>query len=207
VTYSTFDPQSSDVLRLDFVPQSVTANGRPLVREKSLPPTGSGFTFDEATHVLRIRHDAARDIDIQGIGGSAHPLYLTFDNPHLGAGTVLEGAYPSGVIDWPRGEWKIAAPDGRFGTFNLIPADSAPARLDFAFHAPRIFVGIDVYNGGASEAAVTIRSENLPDVTATLRPGELRRVRTLWTDPASKITIQTKNGDGLRFDNLTYLYP
>ena len=30
VTYSTFDPQSSDVLRLDFVPEFVTANGKPL---------------------------------------------------------------------------------------------------------------------------------------------------------------------------------
>ena len=34
VTYSTFDQQSSDVLRLDFVPDSVTANGKPLGRRK-----------------------------------------------------------------------------------------------------------------------------------------------------------------------------
>jgi len=54
VTYSTFDPESTDVLRLDFVPESVRANGRPLTRLKALPSTGSGFVFDESTHVLRI---------------------------------------------------------------------------------------------------------------------------------------------------------
>jgi hypothetical protein len=126
VTYSTFDPQSTDVLRLDFVPDSVTADGRPLARTKTLPDTRSGFTFDDATRVLRIRHDAARDIDVQGSGGNAHPLYVTFDDPHLAAGTALDGAYPSGVIDWPKDEWKIGVPEGKFGTFNLIPASPAP---------------------------------------------------------------------------------
>ena len=207
VTYSTFDPQSIDVLRLDFVPESLTANGRRLNRESGLPPTGSGFVFDDATRVLRVRHDAARDIDIQGRGGSAPPLYLTFDSPHLAAGTALEGAYPSGVIDWPRDEWEIGVPDGKFGTFNLIAADPKLAKLDFIFHSPRIFAGIDVYNGGASDARVTIRSENVPDVETSLRPGELRRIRTFWKEPVSQVVLKLKNGDGLRFDNLAYSYP
>src|SRR5271169_5042346 len=175
VTYSTFDPESADVLRLDFVPESVIADGRPLARTKVLPSTGSGFTFDDATHVLRIRHDAARDIDVQGSGGNAHPLYVTFDDPHLAAGTALDGAYPSGVIDWPHDEWKIGIPEGKFGTFNLIPANPAPGQLEFSFHSPRIFAGIDVYNGGSSEATVTLRSEKLTDVVVSVHPGELRR--------------------------------
>ena len=207
VTYSTFDPESTDVMRLDFVPESVSANGRPLARGKTLPSTGSGFVFDDATHVLRIRHDAARDIDIQGSGGSAHPQYVTFDDPHLSAGTILEGGYPSGVIDWPGGQWKIGIPEGKFGTFNLIPADPAEERLELRFHSPRILDGIDVYNGGASEATITIRSENASAVAATLRPGELRRIRTSWKDTASVVTIELKNGNGIRFDNLAYFYP
>ncbi|HLW85557.1 MAG TPA: hypothetical protein VKR60_10110 [Candidatus Sulfotelmatobacter sp.] len=207
VTYSTFEPQSTDVLRLDFVPDSVTANGWPLTRQKTLPSTASGFTFEDATHVLRIRHSTARDIDIQGCGGSAPPLYVTFDNPHLAAGTVLEGAYPSGVIDWPKGEWKIGIPDGKFGTFNLIPTDPTQEHLDLAFHSPRVFVGVDVYNGGSSEATLTLRSGNLPDVAVSLHPGELRRIRTLWKDPTWQVTLELKNGENLRFDNLAYLYP
>jgi hypothetical protein len=212
VTYSTFDPVSTDELRLDFVPQSVTANGRPLPREKILPTTGSGFAFDDAAHVLRIRHDSARDIDIQGSGGNTPLLYVTFDDPHLAAGTVLEGAYPSGVIDWGSDEWKIGIPEGKFGTFNLIPANSTPARLQFTFYSPRMFAGIDVYNGGSSEATINVRSEKLPDVFVTLHPGELRRVRTSWKEPTSQITIELQNGnnfrfDNIRFDNLAYFYP
>lgn len=207
VTYSTFDSESTDVLRLDFVPDAVTANGRPIPRAKVLPATGSGFVFDDSTHVLRIRHDGARDIDIQGKGGNGHPLFVTFDDPHLPAGTGLDGAYPSGVIDWPKGEWKIGIPGGNFGTFNLIPGDPKPGRLEFTFHSPRMFAGIDVCNGGSAEATVTIRSENQPDVVVTLHPGELRRVRTAWKETASRVTLEFQNGDGLRFDNLAYFYP
>jgi hypothetical protein len=207
VTYSTFDPESTDVLRLDFAPESVTANGRPLTRQQTLPSTGSGFIFDESKKVLRIRHDTARDIDIQGSGGSARPQYVTFDDPHLAAGTALAGAYPSGVIDWPKGEWKIGVPEGKFGTFHLIPADPALEKLEFSFPSPRVFVGIDIYNGCASEATVSIHSENEPPTATTLRPGELRRIRTSWKETTSRVTIELKNGDGLRFDNLAYFYP
>jgi len=207
VTYSTFDPESTDVLRLDFVPESVTAHGRPLTRATSLPLTGSAFVFDESTHVLRIRHEAVRDIDIQGSGGREPPLYVTFDDPHLAAGTALAGAYPSGVIDWPHGEWKIGLPEGKFGTFNLISVDPSQERLEFSFHSARVLAGIDAYNGGSSEATVTLLSGNAAPATVTLHPGELRRIRTLWKETTSQVTLELKNGDGLRFDNLAYSYP
>ena len=207
VTYSTFDPESTDVLRLDFVAESVTAHGRPLTRATTLPLTGSAFVFDEATRVLRIRHEGACDIDIQGNGGREPPLYVTFDDPHLAAGTALAGAYPSGVIDWPQGEWKIGLPEGKFGTFNLISADPPQERLEFSFHSPRVLAGIDVYNGGSSEATVTVRSGDGVPAIVTLHPGELRRIRTLWKETTSQVTLELKNGDGLRFDNLAYLYP
>src|SRR6202035_1173286 len=83
VTYSTFDPQSSDVLRLDFVPEFITANGKPLNRRKDLDQ--HGFIFDDSTRVLRIRHDDARNIDVQGKGGNVPPQYVSFDDPHLPA--------------------------------------------------------------------------------------------------------------------------
>jgi hypothetical protein len=218
VTYSTFDPQSTDVLRLDFVPDSVNANGRPLARMQSLPSTGSGYVFDEATRVLRIQHDAARDIDIQGLGGNARPLYVTFDNPHLAAGTLLDGAYPSGIINWRQGEWKIGVPDGKFGTFNLVPAAAAPQQLHISFYAARIFDGIDVYNAGCVGSTIKFRSDNEPDYISTLRPGELRRIRTHWKKTTSEVVIDmnnddvnngndAKSGNSLRFDNLAYSFP
>ena len=202
VTYSTFDPQSSDVLRLDFVPEFITADGKPLSRRKDLDQPG--FTFDEATRVLRIRHDTARDIDIQGKGGNLLPDYVSFDDPHLAVGTVLNGQYPSGVIDWGEGHWRINVPEGRFGTFNLALTDAKAVAAEFRFYSPRIFMGVDVYNGGTSEATVTIHSPEIREISFTIKPGQLQRLRTGWRDPSSSVIFELENGEGLRFDNLAY---
>ena len=202
VTYSTFDPASSDVLRLDFVPDFITANGKPLTRRKDLDQPG--FTFDDVTHVLRIRHDDARDVDVQGKGGNTPPQYITFDDPHLPAGTVLNGEYPSGVIDWGTDAWRINVPEGGFGTFNLALTDAKAKTAEFRFYWPRIFVGVDVYNGGPSDATVTIHSPEIREISFTIKPGQLQRLRTGWRDPSSSVIFEFKNGEGLRFDNLAY---
>jgi len=207
VTYSTFDPDSADVLRLDFVPDSVTANGRPLSRRSDLDQPG--FNFDDKTHVLRIRHDGARDISINGSGGNAPPLYITFDDPHLPAGTHLDGQYPSGVINWSTDQtdqWRINVPEGAFGTFNLALVDPRASSAQFSFYSPRIFVGIDVFNSGASDATLTIHSPEIRETAYVIKPGELRRIRTGWANPSSSVIFDFKNGEGLRFDNIAYLH-
>jgi hypothetical protein len=208
VTYSTFDPESTDVLRLDFVPESVTADGKLLSRRKGKDDKDldqPGYRFDDSTHVLRIRHDHAKDIDIHGRGGQSAPKFVTFDQPHLPAGTILSGQYPAGVIDWPADEWRVGVPQGKFGTFNLCLADPKAVAGEFLFYAPRVFVGVDVYNGGSLEATLTIRSPNIREISLALKPGELRRVRTGWRDPSSAVLFDLKNGGELRFDNLAYL--
>jgi hypothetical protein len=204
VTYSTFDPQSTEVLRLDFVPDFVTANGNPLSRRKDLEQTG--YVFDESTHVLRIRHDQANDIDIQGKDGQSPPQYVTFDDPHLTAGTVLNGQYPSGVISWAANQWRVDVPQGKLGTFNLALVDPSAGSAEFSFYAPRVFVGVDVYNRGPSEVVLAIHSPNIRETSFVLRPGELRRVRTGWHDPSSTVVFDLKGGESLRFDNLAYLH-
>ena len=221
VTYSTFDPQSSDVLRLDFVPEFITADGKPLTgrRNKNNNPDGNnndsngreksldqpGFTFDDSTRVLRIRHDNARSIDIQGKAENAPPEYVSFDDPHLPAATVLKGQYPSGVIDWGSGQWRINVPEGPFGTFNLTFVDPNATTADFRFYSPQIFAGVDVYNGGAADAAITFRSPETREVSFTVKPGQLQRLRTGWRDASSNVTFQLKNGEAIRFDNLAYV--
>ena len=202
VTFSTFDPASSDVLRLDFVPESVMANGKPMTRRDNLDQPG--YTFDKETHVLRIRHDDARDIDVQGAEGTVPPQLITFDDPHLAAGTFLQGQYPSGVIDWAPGEWRIGVPRGGFGTFNLVLVDPKAGTAEFRFYWPRIFVGVDVYNDSATDATVTMHSAEMREVTFTVKAGELRRLRTGWQDPSSSVRFDFTNGAGLVFDNLAY---
>jgi len=204
VKYSTFDTDSTDVLRLDFVPESITSGGRPLQRQQKL--SAEGFTFDDATHVLRIHHTSSRDVEIRGRGGNAVPLYITFDDPHMAAGTVLRGEYPKGLITWPDGEWTIGVPHGKFGTFNVTLKDPGARSAELHFVQPKVFLGFDICNEGDTSTTVTVRSDGAVE-TYRLKPGELRRVRNRWNSPSSDVRFEFENGQSLRFDNLAYRFP
>jgi hypothetical protein len=205
VTYSTFDTNSTDVLRLNFVPDSINAGGRPIARRED--PQREGYVFDEKTRTLRIRHTSSRDIDIQGKSDQIPPSFITFDDPHLPAGTPLVGQYPSGVIDWGGGEWQIGTPFGKFGTFTLVPSDAKGKQAEFHFYAPRIFEGVDVYNDADSDATLTVRSAETREATYTIKAKGLLRLRTGWREPSSKVVFEFTNGSALRFDNVAYCYP
>ena len=205
VTYSTFDADSTDVLRLNFVPLAVNVGGKPISRSKNL--AHEGYSYDDSTRVLTIRHIASREVDIQGVSAEMPPTYITFDDPHLAAGTSLVGQYPSGVIDWGDGEWKIGTPFGKFGTFTLFVTDPKARGVGFHFYAPRIFIGMDVYNDADSDAKLTIRSPETRDVSFTVKPKELRRIMTKWREASSQVFFDITNGEGLRFDNLAYARP
>jgi hypothetical protein len=202
VTYSTFDTESTDVLRLDFPPSSVTVGGKAVTRRKDVQQ--QGYTFDDAAWVLTIRHTTSRDVDIQGKSNVVPPSYITFDDPHLPAGTRLSGQYPSGVIDWGQDEWQIGTPYGKFGTFTLALVDPQARQGQFHFCTPRVFDGMDVYNGGDAEATIVIRSPEIREISFTIKPNELRRVRTAWRDPSSVVSFEITNGQAVRFDNLAY---
>ncbi len=203
VTYSTFDDESTDVLRLNFAPDSVTVGGKTITRQKDLAK--QGYKFDDATRVLTIYHTTSRDVDIQGKSNLVPPSYITFDDPHLSAGTPLQGQYPSGVIDWGKGEWQIGTPHGKFGTFTLALTNPKAQQAEFNFYNPHVFAGVDVYNGGEADATITIRSPENRQLSFTIRPQELRRLRTEWHDPGLRVSFDIANGQSLRFDNLAYL--
>jgi hypothetical protein len=205
VTYSTFDAESTDVLRLNFTPESVRVGGKTIERHRTLDQ--EGYTFDEKTHALYLHHSNSRDVDIQGKSDQISPRYITFDDPHLTAGTHLDMQYPSGIVDWGKGEWQIDTPFGKFGTFTLALSDSKTRRVEFAFSIPLVFSGIDVYNDGDKDATLTISSPEIREISFPIKGKEIRRIRTGWRDPSSKVVFQFVNGEGLRFDNLAYLRP
>jgi hypothetical protein len=205
VTYSTFDADSTDVLRLDFVPDVITVGGKTISRRENLQK--EGYVFNDKAQTLSIRHTSSRDVDIHGKSGAAPLSYITFDDPHLPAGTHLLGEYPSDVIDWGSSDWRIGTPFGKFGTFTLELTDANAKHAELTFYAPRIFAGIDVYNDGPNDATLTIRSAEMSDVTVTIKPKDLRRVRTDWRAASSKVSFDIANGQALRFDNLAWLHP
>ena len=62
VSYTTWDPASTEVFRLSSVPGEVLANGIPLPRRADLAQPG--WTYDENSGVLRVRHDSATQIQV-----------------------------------------------------------------------------------------------------------------------------------------------
>jgi hypothetical protein len=202
VTYSTFDDSSTEVLRLLFVPDSVSAGGRELRRRADLQQ--EGYTFDDATRVMRIRHDHSRDVDIQGTAGEPVPLIVDFDNPHVGANVKLRGEYPSGVIDWGEGEWKVCPPAGRMSTFSLGAVETNATKGQFRFFYPRVLMRLDVYNPLAQDVTLTLRAPEMREVTFSLKAGELQRIKTGWINRASVIYVESEALSALRFDNLGY---
>jgi hypothetical protein len=202
VTYSTFDPASTDVLRLNFTPESVWSGGRKLSRRKDL--RDEGYLLDEAAHVLRIRHEQSRDVDVQGPASEPIPLIVDFDNPHVGANAPLRGQYPSGVIDWGDGVWKVCPPGGRMSTFSLCASDAGASKAEFKFAFPRMLIRADVYNPTGKEVVLTLRAPEMREKTFHLKPGQLTRIKTSWMDRASMVSIEADGLAALRFDNLAY---
>jgi hypothetical protein len=181
------------------------ADGRPLARVKELAT--SGYTFDDATHVLRIHHQQSHNISIQGKFGPLVPTLVTFDDPHQTAGTLMRGGYPDSRIDWGSGVWKIAPPGGKFATFHLTLADAASNSASFRFAEKRIFAGIDISNDGPNDATIAIRSPEQQEQTVALHSGELKRVRTGWTTASTTVEFASQTAGALRFDNLALAVP
>lgn len=202
ISYATFDAESDDVLRLDFVPDTISAGGHDL-NLRAEPIKGDGYSFNRATGVLRIHHRHAREIEIEGTGGAVPPAYVTFDDPHQAAGTVLAGEYPAGVVNWSEDHWQIGVPSGRFGTFNLLRHGSAPTAA-LTFVTPRAFAGVDVYNPGAQETTVTMHCSGNQRMSVSVGPDQLLRVRTGWHEPCANLVFDFSDDAPIRFDNLAY---
>ena len=210
MTYSTFDEASTDVLRLNFHPASVSAGGRKLIRRTDLKE--EGYILDDTKNIVRVRHDTSRDIDIQVEPGTATdqttlepvPSIVNFDNPHVGARILLQGQYPSGVIDWGETEWMVYPPGGRMSSFSLGVASADTKSAQFRFAAPRVVMRMDVYNPTSKEIVLTLRAPEMREVVFDLKPGALQRINTGWRDRASRVTFESNDLGSLRFDNLAY---
>lgn len=64
INFSTFDDASTEVLRLNFTPRRVLADGKDLPKRNDLSP--SGWMFDERSRVLRMLHEGSRVVRVLG---------------------------------------------------------------------------------------------------------------------------------------------
>ncbi|OOG56859.1 hypothetical protein B0E48_08440 [Rhodanobacter sp. C03] len=205
VTYATFDAAADDVLRLDFTPTRVLADGHALAPDAE--KNADGYAFDAARHVLRVHRSYARNVSIEGAGGVEPTHTVDFDDPHVPAGTLLHGAYPNGIIDWGANTWRVGVPEGRFATFNLAVADARVGQADFSFVTPHALAGITVFNSGPIDMSLKIDSPPNQVVTITVPAGRLQRVQTGWRSGTLRIRLEALNGTTLgnwKFDDIRY---
>ena len=203
VTYSTFDANATDLLRLNFTPKFVTSGGKNIPRVAQLPAGGEAYTFDEATHVMRIQH-TTRDIDMRGESLEFATLNVDFDNPHVGARVNLKGEYPTGVIQWGDGIWRSVTPGGLLSTFGVATVDPSARSAAFQFSYPRLLARVDVYNPTDHEVTLTIVAPELQKMVYHLKPNSLERLKTEWRNRASEIRFDSDDLGALRFDNIGY---
>ena len=83
VTYQVFDESATEVLRLNFAPQSVTAGGVVLPQRSEL--SQEGWTFSSATSVMRVRHESSTQVRISGAQQNNNlPPQVSLDSPAPG---------------------------------------------------------------------------------------------------------------------------
>jgi hypothetical protein len=82
ITYTTWDSASTELFRLSSVPTNVLASGAPLPRRLDL--TQPGWTYDENSGVLRVRHDNATQIQVV-FDPTLQPAAVSLDSPSDGA--------------------------------------------------------------------------------------------------------------------------
>jgi len=63
ISYSAFDADGTETLRLTFTPATVTAGGKKLSVSDGTAP---GYTFDPALNVLKIFRTGAKDVTVSG---------------------------------------------------------------------------------------------------------------------------------------------
>jgi hypothetical protein len=64
ISYTIYDPESDDVLRLVSKPKSITINGKVLVETKDINKTGWTWKPLDKGGVLKIMHSGGENIDI-----------------------------------------------------------------------------------------------------------------------------------------------
>ena len=115
---------------------------------------------------------------------------------------MLNGQYPTGVIDWGTNNWWLSHPYAQFTGQSISFNGSGPKVESFAFIGTHTLWQIDVDNGDTVPALVKISCLGNPMVAATLAGGQVKTVVLGWTRPCTTVTIYSSNGWKTNFDNL-----
>ncbi len=133
---------------------------------------------------------------------TAPPQTVTFDDL-AGQDQVLNGQYPTSVIDWGTDAWFHSAPYGSFTTKSIGFNGPGLTSGIFTFLTPRRLVSIDAYNGGVA-TTVTLHCPGQTDKVMNVASGQLVTIQSGWSATCGQVTVSSTNGWDTNFDNLVY---
>jgi hypothetical protein len=173
-------------------------------RSSTPTPTRTATPTDTpaATATRTSTPTATRTATSTPTSGGALPQTVTFDDL-AGQNQVLNGQYPTGVIDWGTNAWYHSGPYGAFTTKSVGFNGPGLTSGTFTFLTPRRLLSVDAYNGGAA-TTVTLRCAGQTDKVMSLASGQLATIQTGWTGNCAQVTILSTNGWDTNFDNLVH---
>lgn len=124
---------------------------------------------------------------------------ITFDdlsNPNR----VLNGQYPTSVINWGTNAWYLSGPWGSFTT-NSVSFNTTSNTKTFSFVTPKKLVSITAYNGGTGSSTITLSCTGNTTKTQTLAAGQTATITTGWTATCTTVTVGSSNNWWTNFDN------
>jgi glucose/arabinose dehydrogenase len=143
---------------------------------------------------------ASVSIVVQSAPGN---LVVTFDDLS-GQNQVLNGQYPSGLINWGSGVWYHSSPWGKFTTKSISFNGSGMTTASFQLLTPKRLVRLQAFNGGGTSSTVTLSSPGLPSKQVTIAANQVVTIDTGWTATSTTISISSSNGWDTNFDTLEF---
>lgn len=123
---------------------------------------------------------------------------ITFDDL-VGQNQVLNGQYPSGLINWGTNVWWLSAPWGPHTTKSVSFNVNGTSKT-FAFVSPKVLDSIDA--GGISPSTITLLCSGNTNKVQAIPANTLVTIATGWTTPCTTVTVGSSNGWDTNFDTL-----
>jgi hypothetical protein len=134
---------------------------------------------------------------------AAAPQTVTFDDKP-GQDQLLNGQYPSGVINWGTSNWYHSGPWGALTTKSVSFEDAGVNSRSFTFINPRRLISVQAYNGGAATSTLTLACAGQPNKVTSSPVGAVTTITTGWTGTCTTVTVTSSNGWDTNLDTLVH---
>jgi hypothetical protein len=120
----------------------------------------------------------------------------------------LNGQYPTGVLDWGSGIWRVAGPYGAFTTRSASyrTAGITSGGVSFVGGAG-LLESLQAHNGGGGATTLTLKCAGNADAVVSLAAGATQTIATGFTTPCTSVTVNNSSGWDTNLDNLLITKP